>query len=36
MNMKAILVALPIAAIPVTVMAANTEEGYYASAKYLQ
>jgi hypothetical protein len=34
--MKAILAALPIAMIPATVLAANTEEGYYGSAKYLQ
>ncbi len=36
MKMKAIVVALPIAIIPMTVLAANTEEGYYGSAKYLQ
>lgn len=36
MNMKAILAALPIAMILATVLAANTEEGYYGSAKYLQ
>lgn len=36
MKMKLMLVALPIAMLPVTVMAANTEEGYYSSVKYLQ
>lgn len=36
MKMKAIVVALPVAMIPATVLAANTEEGYYGSAKYLQ
>ncbi|HAS1961018.1 TPA: porin family protein [Enterobacter cloacae] len=36
MKMKALLIALPVAMIPATVLAANTEEGYYGSAKYLQ
>lgn len=36
MNMKAMLIALPIIMIPGAVLAANTETGYYGSVKYLQ